>query len=213
MFKVLVLSVVVFMLVESVITKAAEAGGRRMPENPNSGTAFEAANLREIVLAGGCFWGVEAFMDRVPGVAFTEVGYANGNTENPTYQEVCEGDTGHAEAVLVRYDSSRITLKKLLSAYFSIINPTSKNRQGGDFGTQYRTGVYLSAPNMEEDRAIAKEIFEMVGKQYDKPLAVELEPLKSFYRAEEYHQKYLDKNPGGYCHVNFDRLKDIPDGR
>ncbi len=188
---------------------SAGGAGRGLPKNPNEGLKFESANLREVFLAGGCFWGVQAFLDRVPGVAETEVGYANGSTSNPTYEEVCRGDTGHAEAVRVRYDASRLPLEKLLTAFFSIINPTSKNRQGGDFGTQYRTGVYLAGPWAAEDRAVAERVFAEEGKKHGQPLAVELEPLKSFYSAEGYHQKYLEKNPGGYCHVNFDRLKDI----
>ena len=202
-----------FLLVCGGIRMASANGPRRgLPPNPNDGVTFESANIREIVLAGGCFWGVQAFLDRVPGVAETEVGYANGSTTNPTYEEVCNGDTGHAEAVRVRYDASRLPLDKLLSAFFAIIDPTSKNRQGGDFGTQYRTGVYLAGPWAAEDRAVAERVFAAEAKKREKPLAVELEPLKSFYPAEGYHQKYLEKNPGGYCHVNFDRLKEIPEG-
>ena len=183
-------------------------------ESKGNATPGFAANgsdtQREIVLAGGCFWGVQAFMDRVPGVTFTEVGYANGSTEKPTYQEVCTGATGHAEVVYVRYTPGSLPLKNLLAAYFLIIDPTSKNRQGGDFGDQYRTGVYVTGANASEDKAVAEHVFAAVQKEHDKPLAVELKPLTHYYPAETYHQKYLEKNPGGYCHVNFDRLKDIP---
>ena len=112
----------------------------------------------------------------------------------------------------VRYDASRLPLDKLLTAFFSIIDPTSKNRQGADFGAQYRTGVYLTGPSAAEDRAAAERVFAVEAKKHEKPLSVELELLKSFYPAEEYHQKYLEKNPGGYCHINFDRLGDIPEG-
>ena len=181
-----------------------------LPANPNSGVLFDEKQLSSIVLAGGCFWGVQAFMDRVPGVARTQVGYANGTKANPTYEEVCKGDTGHAEAVYVWYDAAKISLKTLLSAYFSIIDPTSLNRQGNDQGEQYRTGVYLTSPHADSDRAIAEEVFAAEGKKHDKPLAVELAPLTTFYPAEEYHQKYLEKNPGGYCHVDFSHLKDVP---
>ncbi|NLL37625.1 MAG: peptide-methionine (R)-S-oxide reductase MsrB [Fretibacterium sp.] len=189
---------------------AGTRGG--LPPNPNAGVEFDPAALREVVLAGGCFWGVQAFLDRVPGVAFTEVGYANGDTEDPTYRDVCRGDTGHAEAVRVRYDPARLSLEKLLFAYFSIIDPVSVNRQGGDFGDQYRTGVYLSGPHEAEDRRTAQGVFEAVARRHDRPLAVELQPLTCFYPAEDYHQKYLEKNKDGYCHVNFERLKDIPAG-
>ncbi|MCR4817860.1 MAG: peptide-methionine (R)-S-oxide reductase MsrB [Fretibacterium sp.] len=183
-----------------------------LPVNPNEGIAFSEGNLSAVVLAGGCFWGVQAFMDRVPGVARTEVGYANGKTENPTYEEVCRGDTGHAEAVYVQYDTTKTSLRTILTAFFSIIDPTSRNRQGNDRGAQYRTGVYLTGPGAEEDRVIAGEVFASESKKHNKPLAVELEPLSAFYPAEEYHQKYLEKNPGGYCHVDFSHLKEIPSG-
>ena len=195
-----VLLMAVFFLALGGIRMAGASGSRKgLPRNPNEGQTFDAANIREVVLAGGCFWGVQAFLDRVPGVAGTEVGYANGSTKSPTYEQVCQGDTGHAEAVRVRYDASRLPLDKLLTAFFSIIDPTSKNRQGADFGAQYRTGVYLTGPSAAEDRAAAERVFAVEAKKHEKPLTVELEPLKSFYPAEEYHQKYLEKNPGGYC--------------
>ena len=201
----------IFSLVCGAVRPAGAAGlGGGLPPNPNDGLQFDSAAMREVVLAGGCFWGVQAFLDRVPGVAGTEVGYANGTTEAPTYEEVCRGDTGHAEAVRVRYDASRLTLRNLLSAFFTIIDPTAKNRQGADFGAQYRTGVYLTGPRAAEDRSVAEQVFAEEGRKHEKPLAVELEPLRSFYPAEDYHQKYLEKNPGGYCHVNFDRLKELP---
>ena len=205
------MALTVFFLAFGII-RPGSAEGRALPPNPNEGVNFDAKHLREIVLAGGCFWGVQAFLDRVPGVAETEVGYANGSTESPTYEQVCQGDTGHAEAVRVRYDVSRLPLEKLLTAFFSIIDPTSKNRQGADFGAQYRTGVYLTDPSAEEDRAAAERVFAVEAQKHEKPLKVELETLKSFYPAEEYHQKYLEKNRDGYCHVNFDRLGDIPEG-
>ncbi len=188
-------------------TQAGETG--TLPSNPNNGTTFDEKNIREVVLAGGCFWGVQAFMDRVPGVVSTKVGYANGVTETPTYQAVCRGDTGYAEAVMVRYDISRLPLQKLLEAFFAIIDPTTINRQGGDSGYQYRTGVYLTGPTADQDRFVSKMVFDKQAQKYTKPLAVELEPLKNFYTAEEYHQKYLEKNPGGYCHVDFGHLDNI----
>ena len=162
--------------------------------------------LLVIYLAGGCFWGVEAFMSQIPGVIETRVGYANGTTENPTYQEVCTGRTGHTETVEVRYDPGVVPLDSVLKAYFVIIDPTSVNRQGNDVGSQYRTGVYYVRP---EDREIASKVFEEIRKTYSQPLATELKPLENFSIAEEYHQKYLEKNPNGYCHVDMSKLEGL----
>lgn len=176
-----------------------------LPENPNTGIDYKAENLKEIWLAGGCFWGVEAYMSRVPGVAGVTVGYANGNTESPTYQEVCSRNTGHAETIAVKYDPGRISLSTLLEQYFKIIDPTSVNRQGNDTGEQYRTGIYYKdSSDLEAIKAVMAE----VQKKYPKPLAVEVLPLKNYYLAEEYHQDYLEKNPHGYCHIDFSSLKE-----
>ena len=162
--------------------------------------------LLVIYLAGGCFWGVEAFISQIPGVVETRVGYANGTTENPTYQEVCTGRTGHTETVEVRYNPSVASLNSVLKAFFEIIDPTSVNRQGNDVGSQYRTGVYYVRP---EDREIVSKVFEEIRKTYSLPLATELKPLENFSVAEEYHQKYLEKNPNGYCHIDMSKLKEL----
>ncbi|MDR1741311.1 MAG: peptide-methionine (S)-S-oxide reductase MsrA [Synergistaceae bacterium] len=171
-----------------------------LPSNPNKGKEFNAAALRTIYLAGGCFWGVEAFMARVPGVAKTVVGYANGSTENPTYDDVKYRGTGHAETVEVRYDPQQVSLEALLERFFSVIDPLSVNKQGEDEGVQYRTGVYYTNG---EDRAVAEKVFAAEEGKRGGPLAVELLPLVRFDRAEEYHQEYLEKNPNGYCHIHF----------
>lgn len=155
-----------------------------------------------LVLAGGCFWGTQAFFDQLPGVLHTRTGYANGKKTyaSMTYEEVCTGTTGLAEAVELDYDPRRLPLSLLLEAYFSTINPTSWHRQGNDVGSQYRTGIfYLS----EEQEVVARKALRELQKQYEKPLRVELEPLRQFLPAEAYHQKYLEKNPGGYCHVDL----------
>ena len=153
--------------------------------------------MNTIYLAGGCFWGVQKFFDQFDGVIRTEVGYANGPTDMPTYQDVCS-DSGHAETVRIDYDSSRISLTELLNDYFMIIDPLSLNRQGHDHGIQYRTGVYYTDESqLPEIRAV----FAAEEKKAGAKLAVELEPLRNFFSAEEYHQKYLVKNPGGYCHI------------
>jgi len=154
---------------------------------------------KEIYLAGGCFWGLEKYLGNIPGVTATETGYANGKTEKPTYEEVCRQDTGHAEAVRLSYDASQISLSRLLSLFYKVIDPTSLNRQGNDVGSQYRSGIYYT--DQEDDSVIRKSIDEL-KKNYKKPIAIEMFPLKNYYPAEEYHQKYLDKNPGGYCHIN-----------
>lgn len=176
-----------------------------LPKNPNLDINYEGRKLKEIWLASGCFWGIEAYMARVYGVADATVGYANGNTENPTYHDVSYNNTGHAETVDVKYDPERVDLKTLLEQYFKTINPVSKNRQGNDTGSQYRTGIYYKD---EGDLSVIKAVMEEEQKMYDSPIAVEVQPLKGFYLAEEYHQDYLEKNPNGYCHVDFSTLND-----
>ncbi|EPY2271225.1 peptide-methionine (S)-S-oxide reductase MsrA [Clostridium sporogenes] len=157
--------------------------------------------MKEIVLAGGCFWGVEEYMSRIKGIVETKVGYANGIKENPSYKEVCSGTTGHAEACYIKYDESIISLEELLNKFWSIIDPTVLNKQGNDRGTQYRTGIfYLN----EKDLNIITKSKSREQKNYKKPIVTEVGPLKYFYEAEEYHQKYLKKNPEGYCHIHLD---------
>ncbi|MBQ6371522.1 MAG: peptide-methionine (S)-S-oxide reductase MsrA [Oscillospiraceae bacterium] len=153
--------------------------------------------MKAIYFAGGCFWGTQKYFDQFDGVIRTEVGYANGSDDAPSYQDVC-ANSGHAETVLVEFDESVISPEKLIYYYFLVIDPTSVNRQGHDVGIQYRTGIYYSDPDMLDAirRAYDKEE-ELIGK----PLAVEVKPLANFFTAEEYHQKYLDKNPSGYCHI------------
>ena len=154
---------------------------------------------KNIYLAGGCFWGMQKFLDQFDGVISTEAGYANGPDKAPTYEDVCS-NSGHAETVKVvyDYDKSKISLTKLLGFYFMVIDPLSVNRQGNDRGIQYRTGIYYT-----EDEQIPEieSVFREQEKKAGAKLAVELEPIKNFFSAEEYHQKYLDKNPGGYCHI------------
>lgn len=177
----------------------------RFPDNPNEGITFDTENLEDIWLAGGCFWGVEAYMARVYGVYDVTSGYANGNTENPSYEDVTRRDSGHAETVHVQYDPDLVSLEKLLSHYFMIIDPTLLNQQGNDRGEQYRTGVYFEN---EADRAVIEAVMAGEAPKYDDPIVTEVEPLEHYYLAEEYHQDYLEKNPDGYCHVEFDTLED-----
>ena len=160
--------------------------------------------MKKITLAGGCFWGVEAYINTLEGIISTEVGYANGKIENPTYEKVCAGDSGFAEACLVTYDEVSLTLDKLLIAYWRIVDPTTINKQGHDNGAQYRTGIYFTD---EEDLSIINKSRDEEQSKYKNKIVTEIEPLVNFYPAEEYHQKYLEKNPGGYCHIPKEYLK------
>lgn len=184
--------------------QAADTSTSKYPDNPNVDLEFDTDKLQDIWLAGGCFWGVEAYMARVYGVYDVTSGYANGNTENPTYEEVIRENTGHAETVHVRYDPERVDLEKLLGHYFMIIDPTLLNQQGNDRGTQYRTGIYYEN---EADRAVIDKVATAEKERYDDPIVTEVEALEHYYLAEEYHQDYLEKNPDGYCHVEFDTLE------
>ena len=153
--------------------------------------------MSTVYLAGGCFWGLQKFFDQFSGVIATEVGYANGPDQAPSYQEVCRS-SGHAETVKVEYDPDKMNMRELLHYYFMVIDPLSVNRQGNDRGIQYRTGIYYTDPDQfPEIEAVYREQEEKTGTR----LAVELKPLQNFFSAEEYHQKYLEKNPGGYCHI------------
>ena len=160
---------------------------------------------KQIYFAGGCFWGTEAYFAMLKGVTRTECGYANGNTANPTYEEVCRAETGHAETVLVEYDSSVISTEKLLTEFFKTIDPTTKNRQGNDFGTQYRSGIYYID---ESDASAIQNYILKKQEEYSKPIVTEILPLQNYYPAEEYHQNYLGKNPGGYCHVDLNLIRE-----
>ncbi|AAQ67048.1 peptide methionine sulfoxide reductase [Porphyromonas gingivalis W83] len=154
---------------------------------------------KTIYFAGGCFWGTEHFFKQVRGVVATEVGYANGNVEDPSYEEVCSQTTGFAETVRVEYDPSELSLSLLLDLFFKTIDPTILNRQGNDVGSQYRTGIYYTD---QEDLSLISSALSALATKYDRPIVVENEPLKNFYPAENYHQDYLDHNPRGYCHID-----------
>ena len=154
--------------------------------------------MKEIYLAGGCFWGAEHYFRNIEGVVDTEVGFANGDTPSPTYEQVYTDTTGYAETVRVIYNPEGLPLDELLRTFFCAIDPLSLNKQGEDEGTRYRTGVYYTDP---ADLPIALRVFEEIQKEYSGPLAVELLPLKNFFVADGRHQDYLVKNPDGYCHL------------
>jgi peptide-methionine (S)-S-oxide reductase len=156
--------------------------------------------MAEIATFGaGCFWGVEAAFQRVPGVLDTEVGYIGGKTANPTYQDVCTDETGHAEVVQVTFDPAKVSFEQLLDVFWKVHDPTQVNRQGPDFGTQYRTAIFFHSPEQEAIAKKSKAALEASGK-FRKQIATEITPAGTFYRAEEYHQKYLQKRGVESCH-------------
>lgn len=179
----------------SLIVNAQDVQGNKLKKQENN----NMKDQKEIYFAGGCFWGTEHFLKQIKGVTSTQVGYANGNITNPTYKQVCSGNTNFAETVKVVYNPQEVELPLLIDLYFKTIDPTSVNRQGNDRGSQYRTGIYYTD---KADLPVIKARVEALAKNYSKPLAIEINPLSNFYQAEDYHQDYLDKNPGGYCHID-----------
>lgn len=162
---------------------------------------YKNSRYKEIYLAGGCFWGVQAYIDRIIGVEYTNVGYANGNSEETEYFSLKE--TEHAETVYVAYDPEKITLEELLGYFYGIIDPTSLNKQGNDVGGQYRSGIYYVD---DDDREIIESVTESEQARLGKEIVTEIEPLKNYVLAEDYHQNYLYENPGGYCHINLNNI-------
>ncbi len=183
------------------------AGSEADTSEPSASTAtltvddIPKEHLGEIYLAGGCFWGTEHFMAMIEGVVEARVGYANGTFEDPAYEDVITGTTGHAETVYVAYDKTRVGLDFLLDLFYQTIDPTSLNQQGNDRGTQYRTGVYYVD---EADVPVIEESIQRLSESYDDEIVVEVLPLTVFYDAEQYHQDYLINNPSGYCHIPSD---------
>ena len=162
--------------------------------------------MKTIYLAGGCFWGVQHFIRQIPGVQATETGYANGRTENPTYEQVKYRHTGHAETVKVVYDETVLPTRELLDYYFLAVDPTAVNKQGPDEGEQYRTGIYFEDESLRPD---AEAALAELGEKIGQPPAIECGPLLQFFPAEDYHQDYLIKNPAGYCHIPRDLIKKV----
>lgn len=154
--------------------------------------------LKHIYFAGGCFWGTEHFFKQIHGVVETEVGFANGQTDNPTYEQVYTDTTGYAETVHVVFDPDKVSLEFLLRMFFVAIDPTSLNKQGHDEGTRYRTGIYYTEA---ADLPFIDQVYAEEQSRFAQPLVVEKVPLQNFYPADEYHQDYLDKHPDGYCHL------------
>lgn len=160
--------------------------------------------MKEIIVGGGCFWGVEEYFKRLKGIEETEVGYAQGINENPTYEEVCSGKFEHIEVAYLKYDETIISLEKILEHLFRIIDPTSVDKQANDVGIQYRSGVYYTD---NTDAEVIENFITSQQKNYSKPVVVQVDKLQNYYPAETYHQKYLVKNKNGYCHVDFNKIK------
>lgn len=173
--------------------------------NPNADVDFSKSDLKKVYLAGGCFWGVEAYMARIYGVQDAVSGYANGTGENPSYEDVIKGDRGFAETVEVTYDPALVPLDKVLKEFFKVVDPTSVNQQGNDRGIQYRSGVYYTA---DSEKAVVEAVIAKEQEKYNKKIVTEVLPLQNFYMAEEYHQDYLEKNPEGYCHIDMGILNE-----
>jgi len=197
---ILIVSALIFGI--GVFATSTMACSQDQPKNKTveklSKTNSEGKNIKEIYFAGGCFWGTEHLFQQVRGVTATEVGYANGKIKNPTYEQVISHTTGFTETVKVKYDSDQVDLKLLIDLYFKSIDPTTLNRQGNDVGDNYRSGIYFTD---KETGEIVKSEVQKIAKNYKKKIVVETITLKNFYKAEDYHQDYLDKNPGGYCHI------------
>jgi peptide-methionine (S)-S-oxide reductase len=158
--------------------------------------------MEKVVFGAGCFWGVESFFREVPGVVDAVSGYAGGTTTNPTYRQVCDGNTGHAEVVEVTYDPAKISYDHLLDIYFANHDPTTLNRQGPDVGDQYRSVIFTFDP--EQERQAKAKIGQLnQSKRFRRPIVTAVEPFRNFYRAEEYHQRYFEKNGLPSCHVRM----------
>lgn len=159
---------------------------------------------KKILFGGGCFWGVQFYFDQVPGVIKTTVGYSGGILENPSYEQVCYENTGHAEVVLVGYDSKKVSTEILIKHFFRLHDPTQLNRQGPDVGNQYRSVIYYYDEEQKDD---AIKVKNEVQKTYDQPVVTEILAVKNFYKAEDYHQKYTEKTGRGMCHVQYSEIK------
>lgn len=173
--------------------------------NDDAGNAAREAQgshaMQVVTLGGGCFWCLEAIFDRLQGVTEVESGYSGGRTPNPTYQEVCSGGTDHAEVVQVTFAPAVVSLRELLEIFFTLHDPTTRNRQGPDVGTQYRSVIFYRDA---EQKQVAEEVMREIREEklYERPLVTQLVPFEAFYKAEDYHQEYFARNPEqGYCQV------------
>ena len=166
----------------------------------------EECVMEKAVFGAGCFWGVQKVFGELEGVVSTQVGYTGGKLKNPTYDQVCYSDTGHAEAIEITFDPARISYRKLLEVFWTHHDPTTLNRQGNDVGSQYRSAIFYQTPSQ---KAAAEETLRLLDRSgiFKDPITTEIAPAETFYRAEEYHQNYLRKNPNGYCHILYQSQK------
>jgi peptide-methionine (S)-S-oxide reductase len=159
--------------------------------------------MEQTIFAAGCFWGVQYYFDQIPGVAMTTVGYTGGTLENPSYEDVCTQKTGHAEAVLVEFDTTKVTIDELCTHFFRMHDPTTMNRQGPDVGVQYRSAIFYVT---DAQRIAAERVRDKVQPQFDRPIVTIIEQAGPFYQAEDYHQKYTERTGRGMCHVPYKSL-------
>lgn len=183
----------------ATLTLMANPKGENMQNITQTAAQTKLQNPIQIYLGGGCFWGTQGYFDRIMGVEYSEVGYANGFSAQTSYQQISRTD--HAEVVMLKFNPNIVDINEILEHYYRIIDPFSINRQGNDIGRQYRTGIYYSDLNLEP---IIKEFIKAKQAKTTKPIAIEVAPLSNYVKAEDYHQKYLDKNPNGYCHIDLD---------
>ena len=160
-------------------------------------------NHNTIYIAGGCFWGLQKYFDNIKGIVSTKVGYINGSDENTNYDKVCNG-SGHAEVIEIFYDKNIINLKTIFNLFIRVIDPTSLNKQNGDIGVQYRSGIYS---NNKADLILIKDLIKNIQKDYDNDIVIEVKEIINYIEAEESHQKYLKKNPSGYCSIKLNQLE------
>ncbi len=160
-------------------------------------------SAQKATLAAGCFWGVQHYFDQVPGVLKTTVGYTGGDSNDPSYEQVCIGNTGHAEATLIEFDPQKVSYQELLKHFFRLHDPTQRNRQGPDIGSQYRSAIFY---HDETQKQQAISLIDELKRDYQDPIATEVTPAPKFYPAEEYHQKFTEKTGRGACHVNYEPL-------
>ena len=196
-----------FVILGLILTSCARPSENSTPAvYTNVRTLFnQAPSMQKAYFAGGCFWGVEAYFEKIEGVEDAISGYANGTIDNPKYDQVILGSTSFTETVEVTYDSTIVSLERLIAHYFKIVDPTSLNKQGNDVGTQYRTGIYYLSDNEQE---IIYKMLSLEQLKWDNEIVIENKPLENFFLAEEYHQDYLAKNPSGYCHVDLSSYMD-----
>jgi len=181
-------------------TRTPESASTTLPTTMNDSATPSTQRLEKATFGAGCFWGVEQVFRKVPGVTDAAVGYTGGTTSNPSYRQICTGATGHAEVVEVTFDPQRVTYERLVDIFFKIHDPTTLNRQGPDVGDQYRSVIFCHS---DEQRKVAESMKDKAGKsgRYKNPIVTFVEPAPSFWRAEEYHQRYFEKNGGPSCHV------------